>query len=809
MPLPSNPSPRIARGIKPASIALVAAALCGTAEPPPEPAIPTKPAYGLERREAIGAYLDRRLPTTPPASAGGWEAVPAFPNLTFQDPVFVTQAPGGFRLYVCGRQGIIESFENMPTVSTKATFLDIRGRCQGWDDSGLLGLAFHPEFGRPDSPNRGYFYVAYNYTDRPTPGPDRPDTETPTCNRLSRFTVPDGAEAADPDSELVLIDQRNDTLWHNGGGLFFHPEDGFLYLSIGDEGHDTGNTQKIDRDLFSGVIRIDVDCRGEGISHPPPKQPRTGTTAHYFIPDDNPWVGVPDALEEFWCIGLRSPHRMTYDPVGRRIWLGDVGEGAREEINLIERGGNYQWRFKEGTVDGRPARPAEVIGREIPPIHEYSHADGNAVIGGYAYRGREHSRSLRGKYIFGDVNGCVWALTEKPGARPSVVLLCTLPTIPSNSYGTGLSSFGEDADGELLLCQMGDHGQIFKLARADPAGMALPAMLSATGAFRDLRTLDPAPGLIPYDVNAPLWSDGAAKKRWIAVPNAGAPYGEGERIGFSASGEWTFPVGTVFVKHFELDTDETADGPPRRLETRLMVLAEGGMAYGATYRWNDAQDDAERLDDDRTETFTIRTAEGPREQSWYYPNPRDCMTCHNPQAGYVLGVKTRQLNGPMAYAGTGREDNQIRAWNRVGLFHPELAEADIPRLPRLVPIGRADAPLEDRVRSYLDANCAHCHRPNGVRARFDARFDTAMAEQGLVDGEIAHAFGLGDVRVVMARDPARSVLHRRMESRDPSLQMPPLARNVPDAKALAVIREWIESLPGPGGPAVVPAGPSE
>ena len=582
----------------------------------------------------------------------------------------------------------------------------ISARCQGWDDSGLLGLAFHPEFVRDGSPNRGYFYVAYNYTDRPTPGPDRPPIDTPTYNRLSRFTVPDGAEIADPDSELVLIDQRNDNLWHNGGALFFHPDDGFLYLSLGDEGYDSGNTQRIDRDLFSGVIRIDIDCRGGSISHPPVKQPRTGTTAHYFIPNDNPWVGVPGALEEFWCIGLRSPHRMTYDPVGKKIWLGDVGEGSREEINLIEKGGNYQWRYKEGTLDGPHARPAQPIGRECPPIYEYSHAKGNAVIGGYVYRGREHARNLGDKYIFGDINGCIWALTYEPGARPTVVPLCTLPMIPSPSYGTGLSSFGEDSDGELYLCQMGDKGQIYKLARADLAGAALPRRLSQTGVFRDLKTLGPAPGLIPYEVNAPLWSDGADKRRWIAVPNDGPPYAAGERIGFVRTGEWSFPVGTVFVKHFELDTDETRPGPCRRLETRLLVLAEGGTAYGMTYKWNAAQDDAELLDDDQTETIAIQTAQGRRTQAWYYPSPRNCLTCHNPQAGYVLGVKTRQLNGALTYPATGVTDNQLRVWNRVGLFHPDLDEAEIPGLPRLVPVGQADASLEHRVRSYLDANCA-------------------------------------------------------------------------------------------------------
>lgn len=793
-------SPRLPAWIPgPRPILLVLGSLFPLCPPPdarPEPEPEARPA-GLERRVPIGPFLGRRLPADPP-TPGAWQAVPAFPNLTFQDPVALTHAPRSRRLYVCGRQGTIESFDNRPLTATKTTVLDIRSRCQGWDDTGLLGLAFHPDFGKEGSPNRGYFYVAYNHTDRPTQGPDRPPSETPTTNRLSRFTIPDGWETADPASELVLIDQPNENLWHNGGGLFFHPEDGFLYLSLGDEGVDDHGTQQIDRDFTSCVVRIDVDRRGGSVSHPPVKQPRTGSTGHYFVPDDNPWVGVPGALEEMWCIGLRSPHRMTYDPRGRRIWLGDVGNADREEINLIERGGNYQWRYREGTVAGLPPRPAELIGHEVPPVYEYGRADGFAVIGGYAYRGREHARWLAGKYIFGDINGSVWALAEKPGVPATATLLCTLPSIPSISYGTGLSSFGEDSDGELYLCQMGDRGRIYKLARSQPAGVAMPRKLSEAKVFADLATLDPAPGLIPYRVNAPLWSDGAEKSRWIAVPNGGPPYSPGEQIGFAKTGEWTFPAGTVLVKHFELNLDETRPTPPRRLETRVLVLTDGGGAYGATYRWNDAQDDADLLDDDLSEEITVRTARGDRKQTWYYPNARDCLTCHNPQAGYVLGVKTRQINRDLEHPRTGTAENQIRAWNRVGLLHPALDEAEIATLPRSTPIDRADADVEDRVRSYLDANCAHCHRPNGVRARFDARIDTDLDSQGLIDGDLSNDLGHPDFKVVVPGDPARSLLYRRLESCDANLRMPPLGRSIPDEATLAVVRAWIEGL-GSGG----------
>ncbi|MBE7201966.1 MAG: PQQ-dependent sugar dehydrogenase, partial [Parafilimonas terrae] len=236
------------------------------------------------------AYLGGRLPREAPVLSGGWKAVPAFPNLKFQDPTNLVPEPGGRRLCVTGRQGLIEAFENDPNTSTKTTVLDLRARCQGWDDCGLMGLAFHPEFAKPGSPNRGYLYVFYNYTDSPHRGPGRPETRMVTSNRLSRFTVPDGSDVADPASETVLIDQLDRCVWHNGGGMFFHPADGFLYLSLGDEGADYTQCQRINHALFGGVIRIDVDRRGGGISHPIINHPRDGISTGYYIPNDNPWV---------------------------------------------------------------------------------------------------------------------------------------------------------------------------------------------------------------------------------------------------------------------------------------------------------------------------------------------------------------------------------------------------------------------------------------------------------------------------------------------------------------------------------------
>jgi uncharacterized repeat protein (TIGR03806 family) len=316
----------------------------------------------------------------------------------------------------------------------------------------------------------------------------------------------------------------------------------------------------------------------------------------------------------------------------------------------------------------------------------------------------------------------------------------------------------------------------------------MPQRLSQTGAFKDTRRLAPSDALIPYDINVPFWSDGAAKFRWITVP-------DDQHIQFSATGEWSFPAGTVFVKHFELATDETRPDQRRRLETRLIVCVRTGEVYGVTYKWRADGSDADLLETNLTERISIRTATGVRTQSWYYPSRSDCLTCHTPNAGGVLGVKTRQSNRNFTFP-SGIVDNELRAWNHVGLFAPQFDEAALKHFDRLASADDTTRSLEDRARSYLDVNCAYCHRPRGSVAFFDARYDTPLAKQELIDGRILIDEGVDRARTIAPNDIWRSILFMRMNTLD-AIKMPPLARNELDHQSIALVRQWIESLPGP------------
>ena len=746
--------------------------------------------YGVNAVPQTGPFLNGVVPEVAPVISGNWSAVVAFTNLLFTNSVGLTHVPDSNLLCVWEREGRVWMFDNSPGATEKKLVLDVHDQCQGWDDSGLLGVAFHPGFA-----TNHLMFVYYTWVKPGTVVGDpftRPNPVLPNTyhDRLERYTL-DANNVAIPDSVKIFVDLTNQTVWHHGGGMFFHPVNGLLYWTDGDNSVGD-NDQIINKSLYSGVFRIDVDCRGGNFSHPPPRQPLNGFTANYYIPNDNPFVGQPNVLEEFFCLGLRSPHRMTIDPVTGRIFIGDVGESSREEIDAIdpgESGLNFQWNYCEGNL-GQMKSP--YIGISRGPVLDYPHTDGRAVIGGYVYRGKEFAADLGGKYIFGDnVFRTVWALDET-ATPPRKNLLCIMPKGTGPNSGTdytGLSSFGTDANGEIYFCQMSSiGGSIYKLQRGGPPPpkKVLPALLSQTGVFTDVATLQPADFLIPYGVNSPLWSDGAVKLRWMALP-------KGAKIDFSRNGEWQFPDGTVFVKNFSLPVDDTDPKVLHRLETRLLIRDTNGAVYGASYKWRADNSDADLVTAGTNETITIKTATGIRTQKWFFPGRQDCLTCHTAVSGGVLGVKTRQLNGDFKYP-DGITDNQLRVWNHLALFKRPINEKEIFLMPRLVSMNDTHASLNMRIRSYLDANCSQCHRPGGAEAFFDARFDTPLKLQNIINGPVGNQMGITGARVVVPGNTNKSMLFHRISILGEN-QMPPIARNVVDTNAVAAFAKWISSQP--------------
>ncbi|HZR18875.1 MAG TPA: chitobiase/beta-hexosaminidase C-terminal domain-containing protein [Verrucomicrobiae bacterium] len=330
---------------------------------------------------------------------------------------------------------------------------------------------------------------------------------------------------------------------------------------------------------------------------------------------------------------------------------------------------------------------------------------------------------------------------------------------------------------------------------------ALPAVLSGTGVYANTANRTPATGLIPYAPNAPQWKDNAASTWFMSVPYHGSPTTLDEQIQFQPTNSWTFPAGTVFVKNFDLVVNET-NSTARRLETQLLVRDNNGAVYGVSYKWRPDNSDADLLASSLSEGILITNASGIRTQTWTYPGPSDCVSCHTPVANYVLGANVRQLNGNLAYASTGETDNQIRTLNRLGLLNPAINESSIGSYAQLSSLTNLSASVQQRVRSYLDANCQACHQPGGDGPTWDARFDTPLAQQHITNYPALFNLGISDnAFVVKSKDIWRSVLLARINTTDQDIQMPDF-RNLIDTNAVQTLIAWIDSLPGT--PALAP-----
>lgn len=346
----------------------------------------------------------------------------AFPNLRFNRPVGIYHPGDGTnRLFVVEQGGVIHVFENFENVTTANVFLDIRDRVVSGGEQGLLGLTFHPNFAE-----NGYFYVDYT-------------TDNPRRTTVARYSVAQNdPNKADANSEEIVLEVEQPRAAHNGGQIAFGP-DGYLYIALGDGGQARNGQNR--STLLGSILRIDVDPAYGGIS--------------YGIPSDNPFVWSR-YRDEIYAYGLRNPWRFSFDPVTGWLWAADVGQHEREEVNIIEKGKNYGWDTMEGSLCYHPLEGCNQTGLELPIWEYHTHDVGNAIIGGFVYRGSELTE-LIGAYIYGDYeSGRIWALWYDGVNDPvNIELLDTELHIPS---------FGVDKGNELYICAF--NGKIYKLAHA-------------------------------------------------------------------------------------------------------------------------------------------------------------------------------------------------------------------------------------------------------------------------------------------------------------------------------------------------------
>ena len=249
------------------------------------------------------------------------------------------------------------------------------------------------------------------------------------------------------------------------------------------------------------------------------------------------------------------------------------------------------------------------------------------------------------------------------------------------------------------------------------------------------------------------------------------------------------------MKHFELPLDENAPTATARLETRFLVLGDDAKWYGVTYRWRDDESDAELLSGAETRELEIQLAAGGTEQqTWSFPSRSQCTTCHTNGAGGALGPRTHQLNRDLTYLRTGRTDNQLHTWSAFGMLDPPLDATQIPGYLAGARLDDVTVSLEQRARSWLDANCSNCHRPEtGNRAGFDARLTTPLSVQGFVWGEVIQDLGIPDAYLIHPGNPFSSLVFQRAAAVG-TLGMPPLAKSRADEEALGILYEWIRRI---------------
>jgi uncharacterized repeat protein (TIGR03806 family) len=676
----------------------------------------------------------------------------AFPAISFNRCLDITNAPGSDRLFVVEQSGKIFSFVNRPDVQTADLVVDLSKEISSL--RAAYAIAFHPNFEQ----NR-YCYVCY------IEAPSLPNGTHVVRLKMSDTDPP----TIDASTETPIVTWLSGG--HNGCCLKFGP-DGYLYISTGDGGPaNPPDPNRVGQDLsnlLSSILRIDVD--------------HTDGEQNYRIPADNPFVDLDGARGEVWAFGLRNPWRMSFDQKTGDLWVGDVGWELWEMLDRIERGGNYGWSVQEGqhAVNPEwPRGPTEIL----PPTIDHPHSESSSITEGLTYYGKRIPE-LSGTHIYGDYDtGKMWGFRYEKG---QVVNHRELADTTHRIVG-----FGKGQEGEAYLL---DHiaGTIHRLVPnpVQDRSTQFPRKLSETGLFSSVAQQKPAPGVVPYSINAEPWADHAVAQRFVAVPK--------DLSINTKEAKWSFPEGTVFVKTLSLDMTQ-GDSTARRLVETQLLHFDGREWMPYAYRWNDEQSDATLVDATGAEqTFNVidpNSTGGVRQQAWRFAGRAECQRCHNRWSGPPLAFDTPQLNREHDYGNVTA--SQLDTFAHIGLIEKPIPTTTRPRLadPR-----NSAASIDARARAYLQVNCAHCHRVNaGGAVLSKMHYDIPLSESNMLGERPSQGtFGIHAAKVIAPGDPFASVLYYRMAKLGGG-RMPHIGSTEVDRAGVELIHDWIQQLPGDEG----------
>ena len=751
--------------------------------------------------------LSFNVPADPPSNSA-YQMVDAFPGLSFVEPVCVNSPSGDPKaLFILEKSGNVKVIRDVTAQSPSlSVFLDLKEPLKSRNEKlsvtteqGLLGLAFHPKY-----QTNGQFFLFYSVT--------KPDGKT--YERVSRFTRSNNSPlTADPASEVVFLEQYDRAGNHQGSCLAFGP-DGYLYISVGDEGGQNDqykNGQLVNQNFFSGILRIDVDKAPSNLDpNPHPSIPLLDGKAAFRVPFDNPfihrsqggsWDGsfngvtlsdLTKVRTEFWATGLRNPWRMSFDKQTGELWVGDVGGELYEEIDLVQKGGNYGWPYREGFESGvRNPLPEETTFASLPPIAAYPHgtgpAQGNSVTGGVVVRGGSLP-ALEGAYLYSDfLSGNVWALRRPKGEPVQIERLFSQ---------NGISAFGTDpATGDVLAADYTGSRLLRLVAAKEGAGF--PQKLSDTRLFVKTADLSPSRGLLPYEINHPAWNDGATSRRWFAY--YATEDGQKIKVQWANDGTWKTPLGTLWVQHLDLELEQGHPESKRRIETRLLVRNNSG-AYGVTYRWNEEQTDATLVPETGEDTtLLVKKGSETLKQPWHFPGQAECMICHTNSNGNALSFSTRQMNRESIVPGfTGNQIDPFFEHNLFPLPSPKTNPPPSPKavgMPKFASLENDTASLEDRARSYLAVNCAICHQPGGMApTAWNVRPEVPLEQTSLLNTLPLNNGGDIHRKLLVPKDTAHSLILTRMQATDGFTRMPLAGPRTTDERAVNLLKAWIDSL---------------